>query len=151
MTASKYDQNVEDHFVLNFVKVDYETHTLRIVNPKNGEVTSEIPLIGKLRRVDSALKSELKKGYLENFSQEIVGSDFSLELPSGEHEHPLALIFSDGKTLLLWLESKEARDQWKEELDCVAYGSAADAGYLIYSSNNFFTQMVYKSLVIDES
>ena len=39
VTASKFDQNVEDHFVLNFVKVDYETHTLRIVNPKNGEVT----------------------------------------------------------------------------------------------------------------
>ena len=70
---------------MSFVKIDEGTLTFRIIDAENGVVTTELPIRGRLRRVDATLKNELVQDWEENFNGLNLGDNFKLELPTDEY------------------------------------------------------------------
>ena len=97
----------ESLFTRNYIQLDLLTLTLKICSDENGEPVEEIELKGKLRRVDTQLVNKINPVF-ENIvvdgSKENQASPPSklsaIELPADGY--PIALIFNDGETFLMW-------------------------------------------------
>lgn len=107
-------------------------------------------LAGNIHSIDTSIRNKLASTFRDDVFQNNIQEGFDFDtfaLPSAEDTHPLAIVFSNGELLLLWIAETDMAE-WVTRLQ--EYGKIRveerNESVLIRSKENYFSATIYMHL-----